>query len=141
MIEIGLAVSLVFNVVGSHGHRRALLHTCPPFTLLQWRTLKEVWDTIGRSVWTAARVTGPIEKTVIHQAPPWISVAGVSLGLDVGPLPAEPAPKTRKSAEERHLVALPQCATWIPMVRRISGGRSQQRKSRSADRPTGRRGD
>lgn len=69
------------------------------------------WRTVGREVWAAAGVTGPIEPIVAHRATPWTRVVGITFDLGVGPLPVGAAPETKKRAAEQHLAALPQDAT------------------------------
>ena len=69
------------------------------------------WRTVGRSVWAAAGISGPIEPTLTHRAPPLHSVeaGGVTFDLSDGPLSIGAASGTRKRAAEQHLAALPQC--------------------------------
>ena len=71
------------------------------------------WRTVGREMWSAAEVTGPIEPAVTHRPPPWTSTEGVTWALGVGPLPLGAPPAVKRRAAELHLGALPQCATWI----------------------------
>ncbi|KAF0302376.1 Intracisternal A-particle Pol-related polyprotein [Amphibalanus amphitrite] len=71
------------------------------------------WRSLGREVWTAAGVAGPIEQMISRRPPPWMGAAGVSLALDVGELPLGASAADRRQAAERCLGGLTQCATWI----------------------------
>ena len=41
------------------------------------------WRTVGKGVWSTAGITGPIEPTASHRAPPRHSVEGVTFVLSV----------------------------------------------------------
>ena len=75
---------------------RTVAEACPP------NRLKSTvgWRSVGRSVWEAAGIAGPIEPTVTHRAPPWHEVEGVTFDVSVGALPVSAASETRKLAAE-----------------------------------------
>lgn len=71
------------------------------------------WRTVGREAWSAAGVESPIERSLTHRPPPWTRAEGVTFDLSVGVLRPGASPAEKKRVAERHLSALPQCATWI----------------------------
>ena len=54
------------------------------------------WRTVGRSIWDASGIAGPIEPTATRRALPWQEVEGVTFDLSVGTLPVAVAPRTQK---------------------------------------------
>ena len=78
------------------------------------RRLKSVtgWRDIGQMAWEQAGITSTIEQRITVGPPPWTKSDGVTISLDVGPLPVGAGAAQRRRAAELHLRALPQRATW-----------------------------
>ena len=80
------------------------------------------WRTLGREMWEAAGVGPPIDPVSQASVPPWEVKSGVTISLDVGPLPLNATSTQKRDAATCHLGSLPQCATWVWSDGSVEGG-------------------
>lgn len=71
------------------------------------------WRERGRAVWERADIRLPIEPCLTSRPPPWTPTEGVTIRLDVGPMPIGASAAVKRDAATLHLRSLPQCATWL----------------------------
>ena len=88
------------------------------------KRLKSVtgWRELGKTMWERADISAPIERRIATGPPPWTPTDGVTIRLDVGPMPIGAVAAEKRSAAESHLRALPQCATWAWTDGSATGG-------------------